>query len=53
MPSVEGYIICGHTDFITSFLCFDTKSWTAIDSGALIQLKDKVEFAMEMIPMQI
>ena len=24
MPSVEGHVICGHTDFVTSFLYFDT-----------------------------
>ena len=23
MPSVEGHVICGHTDFVTSFLYFD------------------------------
>ena len=24
MPSVEGHVICGHTDFVTSFLYFDS-----------------------------
>ena len=36
MPSVEGHIVCSHTDFVTSFLYFDTKSWTEIDSCDLI-----------------
>ena len=26
MPSVEGHVICGHTDFVTSFLYFDARS---------------------------
>ena len=36
MPSVEGHVICGHTDFVTSFLYFDTKSWTLIAYCALM-----------------
>ena len=36
MPSVEGHVICGHTDFVTSFLSVVTKLWTAIDSCDLI-----------------
>ena len=38
MPSVEGHVICGHTDFVTSFLYFDTKSWTLIAYCALMLL---------------
>ena len=48
MPSVEGHVICGHTDFVTSFLYFDTKSWTSTGSCALISLIiARVEFEMK------
>ena len=38
MPSVEGHIVCSHTDFVTKFLYFATKSWTLTGSCALISL---------------
>lgn len=41
MPSVEGHIICNHTDLVTNFLSVVTKSWTGIDSCALIFLIPK------------
>ena len=48
MTSVEGHIVCSHTDFVTNFLSVVTKSWTGIDSCALISLiKAKVEFEMK------
>lgn len=48
MPSVEGHIVCSHTDFVTSFLYFDTKSWTLTGSCALISLIiARVEFEMK------
>lgn len=51
MPSVEGHIVCSHTDFVTSFLYFDTKSWTAIVSCALILLIVNLRIDMEVNPM--
>lgn len=35
MPSVEGHVICGHTDFVTSFLYFDRKA-TNYDNDSYI-----------------
>ena len=64
MPSVEGHVICGHTDFVTSFLYFDTKSWTLIAYCALmlsiVNLRIKVDVTIScflflherVIPMQ-
>lgn len=64
MPSVEGHVICSHTDFVTSFLYFDTKSWTLIAYCALmlsiVNLRIKVDVTIScllflherVIPMQ-
>ena len=54
MPSVEGHIICNHTDFVTNFLSVVTKSWTGIDSCALIFLipKARIWDWYEVIPVQ-
>ena len=64
MPSVEGHIVCSHTDFVTSFLYFDTKSWTLIAYCALmlliVNLRIKVDVTIScllflherVIPMQ-
>lgn len=64
MPSVEGHVICGHTYFVTSFLYFDTKSWTLIAYCALmlliVNLRIKVDVTIScllflherVIPMQ-
>lgn len=53
MPSVEGHVICGHTDFVTSFLYFDTKSWTLIAYCALmlsiVNLRIKVDVTISCL----
>lgn len=38
MSIVREHIICIHTDFVTKFLYFATKSWTLTGSCALISL---------------
>ena len=64
VSTISGYVICGHTDFVTSFLYFDTKSWTLIAYCALmlsiVNLRIKVDVTIScllflherVIPMQ-